>query len=146
MEVDWRKTMAAAVGLPVTSWQLVGMEDYPLAPFNWSQPLDSLFDVAPLTDVSLNTSYAWSNITVPHGTLAFGCVIGRNRAGLQAVVSTDGIVYDVTPPTLCNSRSSVRDGFTNDDYDQQSILDALLANWDSIDYESGVKVRRSEIG
>jgi hypothetical protein len=63
-------------------------------------------------------------------------VIAYNRAGLRTVIATDGLVYDTTGPEL--ARDSVRDGISGPDFDQQAMLDGLVANWDSFDYESGV--------
>ena len=131
-ELSWRRNLSAALGY--SNWRLLGTEGYPI-PFDLDP--ESVWSVAPLTNIGLNLSFAWEGITVPHGTLAFGCVIAYNHAGLRTAVSSTGILYDTTPPVVV--RGSVNDGILGSpDFDSQSMLDGLVANWQAFDFESGV--------
>ena len=135
LEVDYRKRWAARMGL--SNWTLVGDENHTI-PFNLDN--SSAFDVAPLTDIELATTYTWdlARSPLPSGTYAFACAIAYNRAGLRSARSSDGVVIDTTPPVV--TRGSVKDGFLGlPDYDSQAIVDGLAANWESLDYESGVR-------
>ena len=132
LEVDYRKAWAVRMGL--ADWELVGTAAHPL-PFDVDAP--GAFDVVPLYDAGLNTSHRWTRVVIPHATLAFGCAIAYNRAGLRTIIASNGLVYDATPGNL--TRGSVLDGLTGVDYDQQATNDGLTAAWVSYDYESGIQ-------
>jgi hypothetical protein len=130
LELDYRMRWAAVLRAP--RWEDVGTPAFPI-PFDVDAP--GAFNVAPLTPVGFNTTWTWSGLRVKAGTHAFGCVIAYNRAGLRTVVTSNGVVYDATAPIL--NPGSVRDGIGGPDFDQQAMLDGLVANWEAYDYESG---------
>ena len=131
LEVDYRRNLAQELG--VSDWTQVGALGN-LIPFDLDD--GSLFDIAPLTNVGLDRTKVWTGLsTFISGTYAFGCVVAYNRAGLRTALSTTGLVFDTTPPVVVTG--SVKDGLSGPDFDQQSMIDGLSANWISEDYESG---------
>ena len=130
LELEWRSNMSTRLRIPV---ELLGTPGFAL-PFDVDARAS--WDVAPLTNVGLNITHTFTGLRLASGTYAFGCAIAYNRAGGRTALSTNGFVVDTSPPLVV--RGSVLDGLVEPDYDQQAMVDGLVANWRSQDYESGI--------
>jgi hypothetical protein len=105
LEIDRRAAQVAAAGRG-----RLGTPAAPL-PFDWA----SGFDVAPLTEAGLATEITFSGLNLTGASIVYGCLEITNGAGVTTVVSTDGVVIDVTPPTVLY----VADGFRLPDVSTQ---------------------------
>jgi len=93
-------------------------------------------DIVPWTDVGLAEGGHAAGLSLQHGWNVTTCVRVTNMVGLQSpMVCSDGMIVDTTPPEV----TSVLDGFNPDfDIDQQSFTNAMFANFEAEDDESGV--------
>lgn len=89
-------------------------------------------DVVPLTDVGLSTQFLVTGLELEHAAAYFATVVADNAAHLSSAVSSNGVVVDITPPSL----SYVSDGLGGADVDAQSFTDLLFAHWLGSDSES----------